>query len=495
MTASDPDFLSQFESNVSTRVQSQQYEKRNDFWNEPICLRLMPPALTSSNSQTINIKVTWTVPRFRLTESFLQEAVKRESSATHLLSHLFDSTTQSVILPSEDMQSQCRTSVIYDVIVTIADRIQHGGVLSRTGDSYYSGDMIFHIENVPKLSVSEQYEVLIEDIHRWLINGAICGDESVESHSMKIKTLKKTVKQLEKDMNNIHAVTIYTENGKAMVGSPLREAREAKVNQLQEIMQITKQHIIDTEQALISERAKHFSACELEITQLGSCSSEATTKNTMSFVVKLVCKEKKKDYYTNLICNKTNWSSETMYATGDRPSKTKSTKSNDGELTDGETLREERCVDVDKIRVVMLPNGFGVHEVYIEGNSIASSSVSNSEYGIIRSHHRLYHGHFHDGDYREGTLHTDCGVYTGTFQSNAPYNGTMKYSDKVVVTGEYALTPEVDDSPLGSNPYRRGLLHNGNVKVQYKDGATYEGEMQHGVITGTGVYKHPNDGV
>jgi hypothetical protein len=57
------------------------------------------------------------------------------------------------------------------------------------------------------------------------------------------------------------------------------------------------------------------------------------------------------------------------------------------------------------------------------------------------------------------------------------------------------LTPEVDDSPLGSNLYRRGLLHNGNVKVQYKDGATYEGEMQHGVITGTGVYKNPNDGV
>jgi hypothetical protein len=51
--------------------------------------------------------------------------------------------------------------------------------------------MIFHIENVPKLSVSEKYEVLAEDVHHWFINGAICGDESVESHSMKLETLKR----------------------------------------------------------------------------------------------------------------------------------------------------------------------------------------------------------------------------------------------------------------------------------------------------------------
>jgi len=121
-------------------------------------------------------------------------------------------------------------------------------------------------------------------------------------------------------MNNIHAVTIYNENGKAIVGSPLRQAREAKVKQLQEIMQITKQHQVDTEKALHSERANHFLACELEITRRGS-TGEATASNTNSFVVKLVCKEKRTEYYINLICNKTNWSSEPMYATGDRPSK------------------------------------------------------------------------------------------------------------------------------------------------------------------------------
>jgi hypothetical protein len=222
-------------------------------------------------------------------------------------------------------------------------------------------------------------------------------------------------------MNNIQAVTIYAENGKAIVGSPLRQAREAKVKQLQESMHITKQHQVDAEEALNSEHANHFSACELEITQRGS-TGEATASNTNSFVVKLVCKEKKKEYYTNLVCNKTNWSSEPMYATGDRPSK-----------PDGEPFREEHCVDVDKICVVMLPDGFGVHEAYIESNPIASSSASNIEYGIIRSHHRLFHSHFHEGDYRGGTLHTNSGVYTGTFQSNEPCHGTMKYSNRIVI--------------------------------------------------------------
>jgi len=106
MTASDPDFLLQLEANrfqpkannvISTRVQAKCNEKNKDYWNELISLRLMPPALASSNSQTkINTKITWTVPHFRLTERFLQEAVKRESSPIHFLSHLFDPMTQTV---------------------------------------------------------------------------------------------------------------------------------------------------------------------------------------------------------------------------------------------------------------------------------------------------------------------------------------------------------------------------------------------------------------
>lgn len=505
MTQSDPDLLSQLESNrfpkaakdgSSTGVQTLLREKKsNGFWNEIISLRLMPPSSSpSSSSSSVPLKtytvVEWNVPRFRLTESFLHDAVNRESSATFILSHLFDPKTQTVILPSEDMQSQCHTSVVYDVIVHHASRIKHGGVLDRVGDSYYKGDMIFHIQNIPKLSDSGKYQVVAEDVHRWLIHGATCGDESVEVLSMKLATLKKTLNQLEKDMNNIHAVPIYNENGRSIVGSPLKVAREANLKRLEEITKLTKQQVMDVEQELNTVRANHISTCELEITQRGTTGEDTSTNDTISFAVKMVGKETKKEYYTNLICNATNWSSEPMYATGDRTSNIKQPM-----LSDEGVTREERLVDVSKVTIVMLPDGFGVHEsYYTDGNSSASSEC-NIEVGITRNHHRLYHGHFQEGDYCDGTLHTNSGVYCGTFLSNEPCHGTMKYSDKIVITGGYALSPEVDGSPLGSNPYRRGLHHDGNVSIRFKDGATYEGEMRNGVIAGVGVYKYPNDGM
>lgn len=68
----------------------------------------------------------------------------------------------------------------------------------------------------------------------------------------------------------------------------------------------------------------------------------------------------------------------------------------------------------------------------------------------------------------------------------------MKYADTIVLTGGFALSPEEDDSPLGPNPYLRGLPH-GDVKIQYKGGASYEGEMRRGHITGNGIYRYPSD--
>ena len=181
-----------------------------------------------------------------------------------------------------------------------------------------------------------------------------------------------------------------------------------------------------------------------------------------------------------------------MYATGDRIKGTHKTKANEG-VADGEANQVDRLVDVEKVSIVMLPDGFGVHEAYTEIDSFGGNAT-NHESGIFRNrHHRLYHGHFREGDYHEGTLHTNCGVYSGTFLSNEPSHGKMKYSDTILITGGYALTPEVDDSPLGPNPYRRGLHHSHNVKIKYHDGAAYDGEMQHGSITGIGVYKQPTD--
>jgi len=51
-----------------------------------------------------------------------------------------------------------------------------------------------------------------------------------------------------------------------------------------------------------------------------------------------------------------------------------------------------------------------------------------------------------------------------------------------------------DDSPLGPNPYKRGLSHK-YTQIQFKDGSSYEGEMWHGHITGNGTYRYPRDDI
>jgi hypothetical protein len=164
----------------------------------------------------------------------------------------------------------------------------------------------------------------------------------------------------------------------------------------------------------------------------------------------------------------------------------------------------EHEVDVGTVSIIMLPDGFGVHELFITTNSATKSS--NAEDGLTaRSHHRLFHGTFHEGSYHEGTMHSDCGVYTGTFQSNQPSGiGRMKYKDGSVLVGDFVVFPSTPSPPpssssttgiLLSNPYIRGLPHGDNITIQFKDGITsYEGELNQGRVTGSGTYRFdPSD--
>jgi hypothetical protein len=486
MDAADPDFLSLVETNrlqpaaatdsTSAKAHARLQEQRKAFWNELITLRLVPPAGGISTAAVMNI------PRFRLTENFLREVVNRGSQKTVIVSHLSDQN-RTVILPTtRDLQAQCKP-VVYDVIVHFAGGVKRGGVLLCAGDSFYRGDMIFLITNVPKFSKSEQYEVVTDDVRRWLINGAIDGIESVQIQIAKVLTLQQTLQQLETDVNSIHSRPIYNEQGRAIVGPPLKDARETRFKVFQDEKERTKRLLAEAEQFLESERAHHLSACPLLITQRGR---DAATGN-ISFLAKLAAEGKKKDYYLDLISIKADLCSTPMYATGDRTADDKQNPNKTIKvLPVGKTDRAEHFVDVEAVSIIMLPDGFGVHEAF-------ATSAKTNEDGNARSHHRLFHGHLRDGAYHEGTFHTDAGVYSGTFQSNEPCGrGEMKYADTSVLTGGFALSPVEDDSPLGPNPYLRGLPH-GDVKIQYKGGASYKGEMRRGRITGNGIYRYPSD--
>ncbi len=92
---------------------------------------------------------------------------------------------------------------MYDVLVHFAGGVERGGVLTCAGDSYYRGDVIFLITNVPKCSKSKQYELATDDVLRWLINGPIDGIESVQMQIAKVANLQQTLQQLETDVNTM----------------------------------------------------------------------------------------------------------------------------------------------------------------------------------------------------------------------------------------------------------------------------------------------------
>ena len=297
MTA-DPNFISLVDTNrfqstttnniTSPKAQARLKQQQKNYSNEIISLRLVPPPSASSLQK--NNMSEWNIPRFRLTESFLSEVVNRgrpSSSPKLIVSHLVDAKSKTVILPSQDMQSQCRSyPVVYDVIVHVAGGLKQGGVLlssSIAGESLYKGDLIFHITNVPKLSKSEQFAVLSSDVHRWLIHGAISSVDEIRIATNKVDSLKQTLEQLHKTLANIHVSPIYNDNGRAIVGSPLKVAREFKMKSLQDEIEQTKKSLVEAEQSLEAANEHHFEACTLTITEYPDESETETPTRSHSW--------------------------------------------------------------------------------------------------------------------------------------------------------------------------------------------------------------------
>lgn len=305
MKANDPDFLSLVEANRfkpspkdinNPKAVAREREKKKAYLSENICLRLVPPPssspLNQNSKESSTSTVEWNIPRFRLTESFLHETVNRgrdPSSSTLVVSHLHDQRANTVLLPKD--LHECRSSpVTYHVHVVSAAAIKKSGVLSGPGDSYYNGDLIFLIQNVPELSKNTIYEVIPDDIHRWLVHGAISGVQAIQIQVSKVETLKQTLQQLDKEMKNMHATPIYNEHGRAIVGSPLKDAREAKFKLLKGEKEQMSIRLEKAQQSLEAARARHFSACSLNVTERGH---NGQRKDSKSFSVKVMGKKER----------------------------------------------------------------------------------------------------------------------------------------------------------------------------------------------------------
>ena len=371
---SDPDFIHLIESKRfqtsgigSPKNQARLKEQQKAYSNELISLRLVPPSssVTLDNTNDNNTSspsksaTTWNIPRFRLTQVFLSETVNRGRNDTlpklHV-THLIDSRSKEVLLPSNDLRVQCRSSpVVYDVVTQLAGGIKNGGVLARSGDSYYNGDMLFLITNVPKTSTSELFEVQSSDVHRWLVECATSSVEKIMIANDKIQGLNETLQQLEKTLANVHKAPIYNDKtGRAITGEALQVAREKKRTSLLEETEQTKSNLAAAEQALNELRLKHLRRMELSIKKR----SDDTTNNSNKIAFSVKLHGKKKEYYTSLITNQKDWSLP-LYATGSDLGGSNRSSSNDTSelaLLDITTSQQaQHFVDTGSVSIVVLP--------------------------------------------------------------------------------------------------------------------------------------------
>ena len=369
MTTSDPDFIHLIESKrfqtsgiSSPKNQARLKEQQKAYSNELISLRLLTLDNTNDNNTSSPSKssTTWNIPRFRLSQTFLTETVNRGRNDTlpklHV-THLIDSKSKEVILPSNDMRVQCRSSpVIYDVVTQLAGGIKNGGVLARSGDSYYNGDLLFLITNVPKQSSSGLFDVQPSDVHRWLVECATSSVEKIMIANDKIQGLTETLQQLEKTLANVHRAPIYNDKtGRAITGEALQVARENKRTSLLEETEQTKNNLANAEQALNELRLKHLRRMELSITRRTDNTSNKSNK--ISFSVKL--HGKKKEYYTSLVTNQKVWSLP-LYATGssDLGTSNSSSKDDTSELTLLDITASDQAqhfVDTGSVSIIVLP--------------------------------------------------------------------------------------------------------------------------------------------
>ncbi len=394
---------------------------------------------------------------------------------TQIFSHLHQLDSNLIITP-EQIKTLCQANVIYEVVSRPTITIKDGGVLSlkqqqRGGtrithsECHYDGSVLFVIRNVPTTSQNGVHQVSEKDVHRWIVHGAIANIETVDVLTTKVNALKQSLLLVQQELES-RSENHNRSSGRGRLTS--QSIKERKLASLIDEKKRLETLLQTTTKSVNALYAQHVQKCILSIQKTSKSKTFSNNDKTCDWSVQVISGDEENDkIYTDLITKKNkNWSSVPLFAFGDCNTSVVS-------LTIPDEEKSDSFVDTGGVTMTKLPHGFGIFESYDE--------VLLSGSGKTKSRHRLYHGHFYEGQYSEGTLYTEAGVYTGKFDvSGQPTVGVMEYADGIKVSGKFA------SSESKSNPYCRGLP-NGDVHIKFPDKSTFQGHMIEGIINGDGV--------
>ncbi len=410
----------------------------------------------------------WRVPRFRLTQEFVQQLVDRLVHNTHeagsTIAYLRESQTGEVVIP-EDMQKLCRSSssslsVYYDLFVSQPNKTLD---VMKTQRDCYRGGMKFLLFNVPLHSQNTLHQVKSHHIRHWIMDGILCEEPSIMKKKQKIVEIQRNLDYTINRMKKIADEPMFNEKGYELKGKKAEKKREEHYLLLQRDKDEFHNHIDELFEELYQAKKQIISKIYLSILQ------HDDDKSTWEFM--FVGEDK--EYFDNIILQKKNWDTSYMYADSNIDIMNLTNSNSDSEY----------LVDSAGILIKRLEDGFGCYH--------RRNHVSDDDKRDCDSHVDAYHGTYKDGDKSGyGILYTKSSIYGGKMKNNQPCgHGTLITNVGDVWSGSFnndlLVNPNLKEKRR--NRYARSSP-NGQHDIRFADGSFYSGTIENGEITGYGVY-------
>ena len=468
-------------------------EQRRKFFLEPIHIFLKygqgskqievdEEEAKDSTSQVGSQKLKeWHIQRIRLNPDFLQQLVDRllhpteESGA--IIAYLKEVETGQIILP-HDMQRICRAYVAsvlrdkrpntrscsYELYLSRPNKIKD--VLDDTNDiAAYQGQMKFVLHNVPLQSQNSLHEVKTIHIQNWIVDGILHEDQDVRKTENRIKSIMKSLESKRRQIERLSDEPVFNDRGQELAGKKAQTKREEKYDILKEEKDTLHVQYDEALENLKETKMKVLKKIDMTVIQHDK-------KETWEFAFHGEHRKSLDD----LVVKKRNWNTCFMYADPTL------------DLLDGDFVSltdKEYLVDSAGISIERLENGFGCFHKRMDD----AKGFKN----CTHSHVYAYHGTFLNGKKNgNGILFSLDGVFAGKMYEDMPYDkGVFISKDGDVIHSNFS--PPTHPTPPGIrvNPYAKSVPH-GHCRVQFSDGAYYEGQMKNGMIHGKGTYISSN---
>ncbi|KAJ0406189.1 hypothetical protein P43SY_000373 [Pythium insidiosum] len=163
----------------------------------------------------------------------------------------------------------------------------------------------------------------------------------------------------------------------------------------------------------------------------------------------------------------------------------------------------EREINMRTVRLRRLRHGTGeLLQMKADSEDRETRPAPSDEDFHISSIGAMYNGEWRMGEkHGRGREYTNVGIYEGEFERNLRRGrGKTVYGKGTTIVGTYGppsrryeYSAKIKDtmypqSVLNGEAFRDGIEHGDRMTITFPDGATYEGEMTDGKITGYGKY-------